>query len=129
MTAGRRTVLTVEDQPVLRRMIYHALKDRFHVIEAADSASAIAALEAGPVDLLLLDLHLPPDTASAAEGLRVWRRSRELTCAPAVVVMTADEDVELRDGLLAGGVIAFLRKPLDLQRLEGLLGGLSRGEA
>ncbi len=125
-TLATRTILAVEDQPAARRLIYHALKDRFRLLEAGDAETAIALLEREPVDLVLLDLHLPPDLDSPQQGLEVERRVRELPREVPLVVMSANEDPALREALLARGARAFLRKPVDPERLLTLLEELLR---
>ncbi len=115
------TVLMVEDHPAERRLVYHALKDRFRLLEAGDAASAIDVLEREPVDLVLLDLHLPPDLDSPQQGLEVERRVRALARDVPVVVISANEDLRLRQELLARGVRAFLKKPVDPERLRALI--------
>lgn len=57
-----RTVLVVEDQPALRRLIRQALEKRgFLVLPAGDAtrASEILALRGGRIDLAIADMILP----------------------------------------------------------------------
>ena len=54
------TIMLVEDNAFTRQSVRIALEKRGHsVVEAADGASALAALASGPVDLILQDLALP----------------------------------------------------------------------
>ena len=107
------TVLTVDDQPQMRRLVYHALKARYIVIEAGDADAAIEALERGGVDLVLLDLHLPPRPDSPAEGLRIQQRVHDLAPGVPVVVLSSSTDPELRAALRERGVRGFLPKPVN----------------
>jgi two-component system cell cycle response regulator len=118
------TVLAVEDQPAERRLIYHALKDRCRLLEAGDAPSAISLLESEPVDLVLLDLHLPPDPGSPRHGLEVERCVRRLPRAVPVVVLTANDDPVIRAELLHHGKGAFLRKPVDPEQLRAVIAAL-----
>jgi CheY-like chemotaxis protein len=115
------TVLAVEDHAAERRLIYHALKDHVRLIEAGDAASAIELLGREPVALVLLDLHLPPDTGSPREGLEIERHVRQLPRDVPVVVVSADDDPLLSQALLERGVRAVLRKPVDPERLRALV--------
>lgn len=54
-------LLVVDDDEVDRMAVRRALKGR-NLIEASDAASAVAILQKGPVDLVLLDYFVPPDT-------------------------------------------------------------------
>ncbi len=116
-----RTLLIVDDEPLERRLVAHALAGRHRVLEAHDPASALDVLERGEVDLVLLDLHLPPHDASPREGIRLCGRIRELQPAAAVVVISANGDAEVRAQLLRMGARAFLVKPVDARRLVGVV--------
>jgi len=122
LRGGRRTVLLVEDDPRLRRLVYHMLKRTYRVLEAGDAAAAIAAIEGGGVDLVLLDLHLPPRGESPAEGLRVVDWIAKTMDRVPVVVMSGDQDRSLPESLRRGGVKEFLPKPLDVGRLLEVVG-------
>ena len=111
---GRKTVLLVEDEYETRRLTYHALKHQCRVLEAADAEAAIALLEREPVDLVLLDLHLPPEPDSPRQGQRVQRRIAGLTRPVTVVVVSGDDDPGVRKAALRDGAREFLVKPLDV---------------
>ena len=71
---GARTVLLVEDEPVVRALTAQLLRrGGYAVLDAgrADDAIALAARRARPIDLLIVDRHVPQlDGREAAEGLR-----------------------------------------------------------
>jgi len=82
---------------------------------ARDGAEAIATLERGEFDLLLLDLHMPRvDGFTVLKWLRETRAKLEMKS----IVLTADDSRAVRDETLALGAAAFLTKPLDLQQLS-----------
>jgi len=112
-----RTVLLVDDEAEARRLTYHALKRECRVLEAGDADSALALLERERVDLVLLDLHLPPRLESPREGLRIQQRIRQLERRVPVVVLSADPDPAVRAAVLRGGAREFLAKPVDVDRL------------
>ena len=71
--AARKNVLIVDDEKSFRDVLKCALgEEGYHLSEAATGQEAIAKLEAGRHDLLLLDLNLP-DT----DGWGVMRHIRE----------------------------------------------------
>ncbi len=107
------TVLLVDDQAAARRLLYHALKGNYHVLEAADGASALRALRAARVDLVLLDLHLPPDVETATGGLRAMQTIAEEAPFVPVIVVTGDHDRSLALDMVRRGVADFLLKPID----------------
>jgi two-component system cell cycle sensor histidine kinase/response regulator CckA len=57
---GTGTILLVEDDESVRRLIAHGLRSRgFDVIEAANGIEALKALENTRVDLLVSDIVMP----------------------------------------------------------------------
>ena len=123
---ARRTVLIVDDQSALRRLIHYALRDRYRVLEAEDSESTIATLAEESIDLVLLDLHLPPRLESPSEGLRTYGRIRERSPKLPVVIVTSNTDSTLRQALLGKGAQAYLKKPFDIDTLVNVVDGLLR---
>ncbi|HUI05474.1 MAG TPA: hybrid sensor histidine kinase/response regulator [Verrucomicrobiae bacterium] len=59
-SAGKKNILIVDDEESFRDVLKCALKDEgYHLAEATTGTEAIAKLEEGKPDLLLLDLNLP----------------------------------------------------------------------
>ena len=114
----------MDDQPELRRLVYHALKHRYRVLEAGDADAAIALMEKDPADLVLLDLYLPPCLDSPDEGLRAQRQIHRLSRSVPVVIVSSHDAPGLRDALIAGGAREFLSKPIRAAELEKLVEGL-----
>jgi len=117
--AASTRVLVVDDSDQLVGLVAAWLEDEGYLVETATSGTrAIAAAEAVPPDVVLLDLILPPpDGFTLCDVLQRGLRP------PTIIVMTGMTDpVRLRriDGL---GVFAVLRKPL-LQ--EAVLDTVSR---
>jgi CheY-like chemotaxis protein/anti-sigma regulatory factor (Ser/Thr protein kinase) len=90
-TPPRKHVLVVEDDRVLRLALSRLLAEAHAVDEAADGPTALAKLEQGRFDLVLLDIGLP-----GLNGLDVLTRVHAAGNgkAPRVVVMTADDTPE-----------------------------------
>jgi DNA-binding NtrC family response regulator len=123
MTAGGSDVrvLVVEDEPLIRWSIAEVLGAAgLTVHQACDAAAARRLLFDGadPVDVVLMDLHLP-DCADLTLFDEVRRRLPERP----VVVMTAHATPELRTHMLARGARAVMAKPFDLETLEPVLRG------
>ncbi|MFQ5600762.1 MAG: sigma-54-dependent transcriptional regulator [Candidatus Krumholzibacteriia bacterium] len=124
-----KTVLLVDDQATERRLLYHALKKNYRVVEAPDGGEALAALQRGGIDLVILDMHLPPNTDSAEEGVRLQRVMRARDPLLPVIVATGDQDRELALEMVRSGVADFLLKPIDPAVLEIVVArALERGE-
>lgn len=113
----KKTVLVVDDEMPIRRLIYHTLQGFCRVVEAEDSESAMRAVGREKVDLVLLDLHLPPHLESPSEGLWIHSQIRVQSPETPVVIVSSSTDPLLRDLLLQHGARRFLRKPFDVDEL------------
>jgi DNA-binding response OmpR family regulator len=99
-------VLVVDDEPMVRDVLARYLeKEGFDVDVAADGEQALAACEAAPPDLVLLDLMLP-----LIDGLEVFRRMRE-RASPAVIMLTAKGEETDRVVGLELGADDYVTKP------------------
>ena len=112
---GRRaTVLVVEDDPILRRLLaYNLERDGYRVLTAADGAGALATArgEAGGLDLVLLDLMLP-----GVDGFGVLARLRRDADVP-VLILSARDDDHAKAAALALGAADYLAKSFALREL------------
>ena len=111
MSDDRRTVLVVEDDAPLRRMVSIFLRAAgYHVRPAEDGSSGLALARDERPDLVLLDLMLPE-----LDGWEVLRRIKgdARTAAIPVLVLTASVDAPLTEQALRLGATRFLAKPID----------------
>lgn len=95
------TVLIIEDDPDIRELTrYNLTQEGYAVREAADGGEGLEQAQAGPVDLILLDLMLP-----GMDGLEVCRRirsSEELRNIPVIMLTAKGEEVDVVSGLEVG---------------------------
>lgn len=54
------SILIVDDDERPRNQIYWALKDYYELFQTANRVETLQIISEHPVDLVLLDLHLPP---------------------------------------------------------------------
>ena len=110
-------VLIIEDDKLLARTLELELKELGHQARAENTFSKgrVLVSEWNP-DLVLLDLHLPDqdDLASLPELC-----AEHSGCF--VVVMTGDPDNNVVMEAMQAGSFDFLRKPLELEELKGLV--------
>jgi DNA-binding response OmpR family regulator len=112
---GGKTVLVVDDDESLRILCRIKLElDGYHVLDAASIEDARTALAAGPVDAILLDLHV--GQGDGRELLASLGDTR-----PPVALFTGSEAIipELRE--LADAVLV---KPLGIEKLSETVGRL-----
>ena len=111
---GRR-VLVVDDHPVNRRVIRLFLTPfECELIEAENGREALDALEASPIDIVLMDVNMPVmDGLEATRQLRADPRFEKLL----VIALTADVMSAQIKTCLAAGADAHVAKPIDLRDL------------
>jgi DNA-binding response OmpR family regulator len=107
-----RSVLVVEDDPIVREVVVSYLVRHGHIADAvADGLSAVARVEASRPDLVLLDRMLP-----GIDGLEACRRIRAVADVP-VILLTALGQEHDRIGGLEAGADDYLVKPFSPREL------------
>jgi CheY-like chemotaxis protein len=95
MTESRKRVLIVEDDGPTRMLEAVVLREAGYVVaEARDGDVAIRQLDAGPPDLVVLDLRLP-----GVDGWGVIEHITQMPIRPRIVVVTGMPDVRAPDHL------------------------------
>jgi CheY-like chemotaxis protein len=111
-------ILIAEDNPINQQLIRHILeKLGYHVEMAENGQEAVDRLAHQKFDLILMDLQMP-----VMDGLQATRTIRRghLT-NPVIIALTADAQEEDRRECLSAGMQDFLSKPMQLDRLIGIL--------
>jgi PAS domain S-box-containing protein len=110
LPAGTETILLVDDEAAVRHVLRRMLeRSGFRVIECADSADALAALEARvPVDAVVIDRSMP-----GLSGEEVIERVAQLGIRLPMLVLSGHSSVELTDP----NVAAVLTKPISREAL------------
>lgn len=119
------TLLLVEDDVHIRLTMGAILRDEgYDVVEASNGQEALTQLASGlrPC-LILLDIMMP--IMNGWEFREVQHRDPALSSIP-VLVVSADRSV--RERILKTGVVDFLPKPVDLDRLLTLVTQSCPGE-
>lgn len=80
--------------------------------------AAIESLHRNPPALILLDLNMP-----GVDGMEVCRYIKRdpITGSTPVVFVTAEDDPGTRERAKEAGALDYLIKPVDIDRLEGIL--------
>jgi two-component system KDP operon response regulator KdpE len=121
------TVLVIDDEPQIRRIVRSALQaPTTRIVEAKDGASGLDLAAAERPQLIVLDLGLPDMSGAAVcQSLREWTR------APILVLSARHSDTE-KVALLDAGADDYVTKPFsttELQaRVRALLRRAARGE-
>ena len=116
-----KTVLVVDDDERLRKQVYWALKDSYRVLQAEDRPQAHQVIEEAPVDLMLLDLRLPPRVNTPEEGMKTLEEVRSAKPEIEVIVITADKKEETCLKAIENGAYDYFSKPFDLEEMRVVL--------
>jgi CheY-like chemotaxis protein len=114
------TVLVVDDDPSIRKMIIAALRRSeiaYSFVEAGNGREALDQMRAQPPDVVVLDLMMP--VLSGWDVLRERAEDEALEAIP-VIVVSANRDPEVATAVNAG-ICAFLPKPFDISALSALV--------
>ena len=121
----KKTILVAEDNDSNYILMTYILKRYYQYQRAKNGLEAVKAVEAGGIDLVLMDVKMPVmDGLEATEKIRALDRQDAKTVP--IIAMTAnafDEDVQRS---LQVGMNAHLSKPVEpehlYQTLEELIG-------
>ena len=118
-------VLIVDDDAGSRLLMRRALeRSGFVVSEAADGAAAIAAVEAGDCDAVLMDVEMPiMDGYEACKAIRARSGGAHLP----IMMVTGRDDVASINQSYQAGATDFLAKPINWNLLGHRVQYLVRG--
>jgi two-component system, OmpR family, KDP operon response regulator KdpE len=107
------TVLIIDDEPQIRRVVRTALEGEATVLlEAGTGAGGVALASAERPDLIILDLGLPD-----ADGQAICRALRERSRAP-IIVLTARHGEAEKIALFDAGADDYVTKPFSSDELR-----------
>lgn len=118
-------VLVVDDNAVNRQVVRLLLAGGgVELLEATNGREALEKLETEPVDLVLLDVHMPVMDGRECIS-RIRASSAEWRNIP-VIALTAEAMEGDRERLLQSGMTDYVAKPIDrallVEKVNGLLG-------
>lgn len=119
------TVLLVDDDNALRESLKYILEMHdYCVLEADSRRSALEKLTAHPeVEVLLLDLGMPPAEHTPVEGLAVIRAASTQMHPAKILVLTGQDEEQSALDAIREGAFDFLAKPA---RVEDILQAIRR---
>jgi signal transduction histidine kinase/CheY-like chemotaxis protein len=113
VTLSGSTILVVDDEPANRRLLQAILKpEGASIVHAACADEALARIEGGGIDLVLLDVMMP-----GIDGIETCRQIRKRQDYIPVVLVTALVDSASRVGGKDAGADDFLTKPVNEDEL------------
>ena len=108
------TILVVDDELGIRALLSEILTDEGHSVELAENAAqARASRERARPDLVLLDIWMPD--VDGVTLLKEWNACAMLNMP--VIMMSGHGTIDTAVEATKSGAIAFLEKPITLQKL------------
>lgn len=113
MTKDQKTVLVVDDEPIVVERLTEALKrEGFMVAGFTEGAAALRALLERPYHAVVTDLKMRPPT-----GMDLVREVRRRFPETPLVVITGYADRETWESLRKAGVAGIVAKPFRLKEV------------
>ncbi len=108
-----RTILVVDDEPMVQEILYGALQEEGHEVYVADCLQAARKeLERHPISLVITDVCL--SRVSPKEGLDLVHYVRSHHPHTEVIIMSADLSPAVKDRAEGQGATHCFEKPFDL---------------
>lgn len=107
------TILIVDDDPDMRRLITFDFKKRgFKILEASGGNEAFALMKTHKVDLILTDIRMPE-----GDGIELLEKMHSLKSPlPPVILVSAYSELPKKEALDRGAIAVF-SKPYDRKEL------------
>src|SRR3979490_89151 len=113
---ARPVVLVVDDDSGVRESFRLILEDHYDVVDVPDGPSALDAVRASAVDLVLLDIRLPE-----MDGIEVLERLKAIDEGIEVILVTAVKTVRTAVAAMKLGAFDYLTKPFEEDELLAVI--------
>jgi CheY-like chemotaxis protein len=120
-----KRVLVADDDPVIRRLLSSAVTSEGYIAVTVDDGRAAFRILQSDADFTaaLFDMRMPG--LNGIDLIRHMRTEKRLQRIP-VMLITAENDLKVMSESFAAGAVAFLSKPLTVDKLQNALRMLLR---
>jgi two-component system, response regulator RegA len=110
------SILIIEDDAALRKQIRFSLESAYSLFEAGNQKEAVDALKNNKIDVVILDLGLPPHEGTPEEGLKVLEHVLgKYTCK--VIILTGQKTEGIALEAIKSGAFDYLLKPAGTEKI------------
>jgi len=114
MAESRGRILVVDDElNVAQVLAEHLTEQGYEVATAHGGIEALAKIDLEKPQVILLDVRMP-----GMDGIEVLRRIRSFDTQVGILMISANDDVELAKQTLAMGAFDYTLKPIDFAYLS-----------
>jgi two-component system, OmpR family, KDP operon response regulator KdpE len=119
--SAERTILIIDDEPPIRRLLRLTLEPHgYRIYEAGDGQLGLQEAAGRRPDVIILDLGLPD-----MDGVAVLKRLREWSQTPVLVLSVRDREAD-KVAALDNGADDYLTKPFGTEELLARLRAVQR---
>lgn len=111
------TILIIDDNKAFSHGISLALSKEYKVLTATNRKEAFLAIDKQFIDLILLDLHLPPKLDRVDEGMELLKQIRKLSPNSVTIIMTGDREKTNAIQAIEMGAYDYFQKPINISEL------------
>lgn len=118
-----RKILVLDDDPVIRDLLYEILTDDYNTITSEDGYEALEILNQNEIALALVDINMP-----RMNGIDFIHRAKKRHPGIGYLIISGNDDINNAIDALQIGVCDFIRKPFkDILYIKNIIkGALSR---
>ncbi len=126
-----RRILVIDDNPIIQRTLYFALRDKgYLVLMCGEISAALKTIREQRPEAIVLDLNFPPDASLGAHDQRDgfwaldWLHRMDEAQGTPIIVISSDAPEKSKTRALAAGAAAYFQKPVDKQELATTIASL-----
>jgi len=114
MAERKGTILIVDDEKAIRKLLHKTLSSEgYRCVEAESAGQALDKMQAGSMDLVLLDIKMP-----GKSGMELLPEIREHYSDTAVIMVTVIHDIDTVIESIRQGAYDYVTKPFNLDVVD-----------
>jgi DNA-binding NtrC family response regulator len=109
-------ILLVEDDVALRVQIRFALEESFNIFEAGNVEGAKVIFNKDSIDVVILDLGLPPSVDTYDEGIKLLHYVLNSSSAK-IIILTGQKTESAALEAIKSGAFDYIMKPVEMDKI------------